>query len=158
MELEEILKRLILRRVEFVLVGGFAGVVHGAPIVTRDIDVCLKFTHDNLDRLASAFQDMHPVHRLAAQPIPFEITDTNWNRFRNIYLQTDLGILDCLGEVLGIGDFDQVISESESIDLPFGSITVLKIESLIRAKEAMGRPHDLQTSAHLRLILEKRRH
>ena len=41
MELEKILARLIQGEVEFVLVGGFASVFHGAPVVTEDVDVCL---------------------------------------------------------------------------------------------------------------------
>ena len=37
-QLTEILKRLNDAHVEFVLVGGLAGVFHGVPLVTRDVD------------------------------------------------------------------------------------------------------------------------
>jgi hypothetical protein len=38
----EILRILDARRVEFIVVGGMATVIGGAPIVTRDVDVLRK--------------------------------------------------------------------------------------------------------------------
>ena len=42
--LSELLRRLIAGNVEFVLVGGFAAVAHGVTLVTRDVDVCGRFS------------------------------------------------------------------------------------------------------------------
>ena len=36
--------------------------------------------------------------------------------------------------------------------LPIGVIRILDIETLIKAKEAMGRPHDLIAVQHLRAL------
>ncbi len=63
-------------------------------------------------------------------------------RLKNLYLKTDLGAVDCLGEVLGIGGFDAVLSQSIEVELPFGCCRILDIDGLIRAKEAMNRDHD----------------
>ena len=49
--LSQLLERLNRAQVEYVVVGGMAAVFHGAPLVTRDIDVCLPLTQDNLLRL-----------------------------------------------------------------------------------------------------------
>jgi hypothetical protein len=157
MELEEILRRLINNGVEFVLVGGFASVVHGAPMVTRAIDVCLRFSRGNLEKLARAFHDVHPTHRMTPQRLAFEVTDQNWGSFKSIYLEMDIGILDCLGEILGIGDYEEVLAQSDLISLPVGSFRILRIGSLIKAKETTARPHDLQAAAHLRLIQQRRK-
>jgi len=47
--------------------------------------------------------------------------------------------LDCLSEVLGVGDFDEVLRQSIEINTPSGKCRVLSLDALIRAKDAMGR-------------------
>src|SRR5215469_16588840 len=105
-------KALLLRLkqggVEFVVIGGVCGVMHGITLVTQDLDVCCRFTPENLRRLEGAVKDLHPRHRLTANPLPFELTDELCTRLNNVYLKTDLGIIDCLSVVSGVGDFEQV--------------------------------------------------
>lgn len=76
-------------------------------------------------------------------------------RLKNLYLRTDIGALDCLGEILGVGGFDEVLSHSIQIELPFGPCRILGIESLIRAKEAMNRDHDRISVRQLREIQKR---
>lgn len=71
---------------------------------------------------------------------------------KNLYLKTDLGIVDCLGELLAVGDFDEVAKHGIEVELPGGKCRVLDIETLIRAKEAMNRDHDRITVKHLKEI------
>ncbi len=153
--LTEILKRLIAEKVEFSLIGGQASRHYGVSLVTEDVDVCARFTPENLRRIESAFKDFHPRHRLTANKLPLELTDELCQRLKNLYLTTDLGILDCLGEVAGIGDFDAVLRQSELKSFPFGDCFVLKIDALIQAKKAVGRPHDLVAVVQLQAIKEK---
>lgn len=150
-----LLQRLIEHDVEFVLIGGVAALVHGSSVTTRDVDICLRFTKQNLERLAKALSGLHPTHRLAAQKLPLEITDKNWEMFKNIYVTTDWGVLDCLGEVAGLGNFDEVYRQSEVTDTPFGKCRVLTLDAIIRAKEAVARPHDLRAAEELKLIRAK---
>lgn len=42
--LTRILELLNREQVEYVLVGGLAGVFHGVPLVTRDVDICLPLS------------------------------------------------------------------------------------------------------------------
>lgn len=154
-QLTEILKRLIAARVEFSLIGGLASRHYGVSLVTEDVDVCARFTAENLRRIESAFKDFHPRHRLTANKLPLELTDDLCQRLRNLYLTTDLGILDCLSEVAGVGNFDAVLGRSELKEFPFGQCFILKIDALIEAKKAVGRPHDLVAVAQLQAIKEK---
>ena len=157
MELDRILQRLVDSKVEFVLVGGLAAVIYGSPVLTEDVDVCLNFTRENLARLVAAVCDLHPTHRLTAQKLPFEITEANWEMFKNIYLKLDWGVLDCLGEVSGIGNYHACLESSQFVTFTFGSCYALTVEALIRAKEAVGRPHDIRTVGYLRAIHGKNR-
>jgi hypothetical protein len=154
-QLTEILHRLHDAHVEFSLIGGYASRYHGVTLVTEDIDICARFSSENLRRIESAVTGLHPRHRLTANRLPLELTDRLCHELKNMYLTTDLGILDCLSEVAGIGPFDAVLAESEKTEFPFGEIYVLKLDALIRAKQAVGRPHDLITVRQLTAIKER---
>jgi hypothetical protein len=155
-QLTEILKRLVAGKVEFSLIGGLAARHYGVSLVTDDVDVCVRFIPENLRRIEAAFKELHPRHRLTANKLPLELTDELCQRLKNIYLTTDLGILDCLSEVAGVGDFDAVVKKSNLQSLPFGAFYVLEISALIDAKKAVGRPHDMMAVAQLMAIQEKR--
>ena len=67
-------------------------------------------------------------------------------------MKTDLGLVDCLDEVLGVGDFESVLKHSVELELPFGHCRILDLEALIRSKEAMNREHDRIAVRQLREI------
>jgi hypothetical protein len=157
-QLIEILRRLHDAKVEFSLISGLASRHYGVTLVTDDVDICARFTPENLRRIETAFKDFHPRHRLTTNKLPLELTDELCGRLKNMYLNTDLGILDCLGEVAGVGDFDAVLRQSQLTDFPFGRCYVLKIEALMQAKQAVARPHDLMAVAQLKAIKEKNEH
>ena len=156
-ELESLLERLVQNRVAFAVVGGFAAVAHGVSLLTEDVDVCCRFTPANLLRLQAALKDLHPVHRMTAARLPLILTRQDCARLKNLYLDTDYGQLDCLGEVKGIGDYREVARHSVLVELPFGSCRVLGIDALIRSKEAMDRPRDRAAIVQLRAIKERSR-
>jgi hypothetical protein len=154
-QLTEILRRLHEARVEFSLIGGLAGRHYGVTLVTEDVDICARFTPDNLRRIERALKAFHPRHRMTPSKLPFELTDYLCETLKNLYLISDLGILDCLSQVAGLGDFEAVLRQSELKEFPFGRCNVLKIGALIAAKQALGRPHDLMAVTQLRAIKEK---
>jgi hypothetical protein len=153
--LSELTRRLIAADVEFVLVGGFAAVAHGAMLVTRDVDICCRFTEANLMRIQKAFADLHPTHR-SRTDLPLNLTPEQCASLKNLYLKTDFGIVDCLGEVLGVGNFDDVARHAIEVEIPSGKCRIMDIDTLIRAKEAMDRDHDRITVKHLKEIKKHR--
>ncbi len=98
--LSELTRRLVEAQVEFVLIGGFAAVAHGVTLVTRDLDICCRFSEANLMRIQQAFANLHPVHR-SRPDRPLALTPGQCAGLENLYLKTDLGIVDCLGEGTG---------------------------------------------------------
>src|SRR5687768_10766216 len=123
-ELESLLERLIAAEVEFILAGGFAAVAHGATMVTRDIDVCLRFTDENLARLAAALRDLQPVHRMTGSREPLDLCKAPAAAWKNLYLSTSAGVLDCLGELKGIGNYDAAFPLSEVREYSFGACRI----------------------------------
>lgn len=152
--LSELTRRLIESQVEFVLVGGFAAAAHGVLLLTSDVDICCQFSEENLMRIQKAFSDLHPVHR-SRPDLALQLTPEQCTSLKNLYLKTDLGVVDCLSQVLGIGNFNEVLKHSVEVELPCGKCRIIDIEALIRAKEAMNRDHDRITVKHLKEIIKQ---
>lgn len=153
--LSVMVQKLIAGGIEFVIVGGYAAVTHGVSLVTRDVDVCCRFSKENLFRLQSVLADVHPRHRMTPQKSPLELNEELCLRLKNLYLETDLCMIDCLSEVAGVGNYDEVRRQAVEIDTPAGRCCVLDIDALIQAKETMNRPHDRITVKQLRAIKER---
>jgi hypothetical protein len=152
-----LLERLVIGGVDFVVVGGFAGVVHGCSYVTEDIDICCDFTADNLLTLQEALADIHPVHRQAAGRKKLELTKENCSQYKNLYLDTDIGQLDCLGFIDGLGDYRQVRKVSDVFRVGDMEIHVLNLDALITARKAMNRPRDKEAILQLQTIKKLRK-
>ena len=155
---QALLTRLKDSGLEFVVIGGVCVVFHGAALATFDLDICCSFGEENVRRIESAVQDLNPVHRLTANKLSLELTRSNFGVLKNLYLQTDLGKLDCLGEVAGIGNFESVIKQSVVASFSYGQFRFLSLEALITAKQAVGRDRDLDAVRRLLAIKEKRQH
>jgi hypothetical protein len=155
--LKALLERLLAREIDFVLIGGFAAAVHGSTLVTQDIDICTAITEGGVAKLREALRDLHPWHRmnpaakLSFLEYPAEIPGT-----KNIYLKTDLGIVDILSEVPPAGDFSAIKSRAIEIPLYGYKCKVISITDLIQVKEAMNRPKDVQAVQELRIIQSKK--
>ena len=151
-DFSSLLFRLNKHGVEFVIIGGFAGVVHGCTLVTQDIDISCKFTTKNLLRLQKALADIHPVHRMTPDRLRLELTGENCKNYKNLYLDTDLGQLDCISYVQGIGDFEKTIKASQLIEVESQKFNILKIEALIEAKKSLNRPRDREVVIQLEAL------
>lgn len=152
-----LLGRLVNHGVDFVIVGGFAGIVHGCSYVTQDIDICCDFSPANLLALLRAIADLDPVHRMTPQRKKLDLTEETCTQFKNLYLDTQEGQLDCLSFIDGLGDFRQAKQESELIELEDTKMHVLSLDALVRTKKAMNRPRDKEAIAQLEAIKELRR-
>lgn len=142
--------------IDFVLIGGFAGVVHGSTQVTRDLDICALITPAQVEKLRVALKDLHPRHRMNPNFKPSFLTEPkDLTNLRNIYLETDLGVLDIISDVTAVGGFDQVKTNSVEIDLLGHKCKVISVDALIRAKEKMGRPKDRLVVAELKALQRK---
>lgn len=156
-ELTRITRRLAEANVDFVIAGGLGTLLHGGALMTRDVDVACRMEPDNLLRLFAAFEELRPVHRMTPQKFPFTREQATKGGLQNLYLSTNWGQLDCLGEIKGIGDYPACLTESEPIEIDGVTIRVLTLDALIRAKRAMGRPRDLHAVLELEAIRERLR-
>lgn len=149
-------KRLAEAGVDFVIVDGFAGVVYGAPLPTQTIDICCDFSTANLLALQKAVSDLHPIHRMTPKRQKFELTEETCGQFKNLYLDTDIGQLDCLSFIDGLGDYQKVKQASEVIEVENLQLRVLSVDALIETKKAMNRPRDKEAVLQLEAIKKLR--
>lgn len=140
--------------VDCVIVGGVAAAIHGSLILTNDLDVCYSRDPANLKRLADALQKVHVRLRNAPEGLPFILDAETLKRGLNFTFATDIGDLDLLGEVRGLGHYEDVLADSLNVELFGYSFSVLDIGKLIIAKRAAGRPKDLIALPELEAIQE----
>jgi predicted nucleotidyltransferase len=153
---QALLMRLKDSGLEFVVIGGLCVVYHGVPVATFDLDICCPFGEENVRKIEAAVKDLNPVHRLTANKLPLEETRGSFKDLKNIYLQTDLGKLDCLSEVSGLGSYEQVLQQSIMHTMSFGAFRILNLEALIAAKTAAGRQKDLDAVRLLQAVKERK--
>ena len=75
--------------------------------------------------------------------------------FRNLYLVTDLGPLDVLSEITGVGGHSEVERHAFGVDLEGVRCRVLDLDTLIRAKRALNSPKDRQAAIELEAIRQR---
>jgi hypothetical protein len=138
--------------VNCVIVGGIAATIHGSLLLTNDLDVCYARDPANLERLAEALQSVHARLRNAPQGIPFILDAETLKRGLNFTFSTDIGDIDLLGEVRGVGQYEEVLAGSITVDLFGHHFAVIDIGKLIVAKRAAGRPKDLIALPELEAI------
>jgi hypothetical protein len=143
MALTELLALLAEGGVRFSVIGGVALLARGAQRTTEDLDIAYARDRGNLARLAATLAPIHPRLRGVPEGLPFVLDEASLRNGLNFTLDTDLGPLDLLGEVPGLGAFEHVDAASSELEIEGHRFLVLTLDGLERAKRAAGRPKDL---------------
>ena len=141
-------------QVEFVIIGGWAAILHGSDYVTKDLDICFSRDRENLKRLAAALAPHHPRLRDLAVELPFVWDESTLRNSSVLTLTTDLGAIDLLAEVPGVGSYDDALANAVVVRAFDRDVRTLNLRTLIRSKRAAGRAKDLAILAELEALLE----
>jgi hypothetical protein len=149
-----ILEVLTRHRVDFILIGGFAGVVHGSPLLTHDVDVVPEGEGSNLARLSGALTELEAKVRNGDEaPLPFRHDATSlagavfWN------LSTRFGDLDITFSPSGTDGYRDLHRGSIRVNVSHIKVEVAALADIIRSKEAAGRDKDRRALPILRELL-----
>ncbi len=153
-DFEQALTALAEARVRFVIVGGLAVTIHGSSYVTLDLDFCYARDRENLSRLAQALGPYRPRLRGAPAGLPFRFDEDTLRTGLNFTLTTDVGDIDLMGDVVGVGDYAAALAASERVELFGATFDVLTLDALIASKRAAGRPKDLLVLPELEALRE----
>ena len=128
--------------------------MHGSAHLTNDLDLCYSRTPANLRRLATALAPFHPRPAGFPPELPFVWDDRTLHGVSIFTLDTDLGRIDLLAEVAGLGAWDDVKPGCLRLPAFDREVWTLDLRSLIRAKRAAGRPKDLLVLPELESLLD----
>lgn len=149
------LEVLARHRVEYVVVGGFAAWVQGAPIVTADLDLIFENSPENVARLQAALTELGAVYRdpMGRRIEPTEAKLSSRSGGGHHLFQTSAGDLDVLRESAGFG-FNELTSSSVMFEIDGIKARFASLERIIEMKERAGRPKDIAALPILRAVLE----
>ncbi|MFY9619579.1 MAG: hypothetical protein WAM70_16835 [Pyrinomonadaceae bacterium] len=140
-DFRDILSAFCEEKVEFMLVGAYAVAAHGLPRATGDIDLWIKSSSENADRVWAALQRFGaPLSNLSKQDF---ITPGNV-----VQLGVAPGRIDILTEITGV-DYQDADREKLLIEIEAMKVPVIGRSHLIQNKTAVGRPQDKADVARL---------
>lgn len=121
--------------IEFILVGGLASVIQGAPIATLDVDIVLRLTDDNIGKLLVFLKSVEAYHRRLDEKL-IRPTKEQISSRGHILLTTRLGPLDVLGVIEEDQSYEDLVEHTVEIDFRGHTLRVLDLEVLIRLKRS----------------------
>lgn len=146
--------------VEYVILGGFAAIVHGSPLPTKDIDILPSRQRENLDRLGRALTRMNAKIRISGEPVPTKIDGAFLASMPHMLnLVTDFGEMDLTFTPAGrAGDFDgwKQGATPELIDENL-YVLVASLDDIIDSKKSANRPKDQMALPYLESLRDELR-
>jgi hypothetical protein len=145
-----LLRSLGRNEVEFIVVGGVAEVLQGVPSITRGLDVVYRRDSANIQRAISAMHSLDTRFRVGPNP-------SQLHPGPNL-LTTEFGPLEIRDTVGRALSYEDLISQTDEMQVSGFRVRVLQLEKLITLREELGREKDLAMLPTLRSTLaEKRR-
>jgi Nucleotidyltransferase of unknown function (DUF6036) len=134
-DLIDLLTEFASSGVEYLIVGGWAVGVHSEPRYTKDLDLLIGPSPENLARVVAALQ------RYGAPPGLVEQVNT-MNAGEFVFFGVPPARVDLLREIPGV-DFGQAWGRRKTVPWQGVHVHVIGLEDLLQAKRAAGRPKDL---------------
>jgi hypothetical protein len=147
-----LLRTLGHHAVDFVVIGGLAGLAHGSAYPTFDLDVAYARDRANIERMADALKEIGVTLRGAPPDLPFQIDAQALSNGSNFTFNSPYGSFDILGDVAGISAYDELKGKSDAALIEDVEVRVASIDHLIAMKRAANRPKDqLMVEEYLKL-------
>ena len=151
-----ILDALIAHRVDFVVIGGMAGILRGSSYPTYDLDVAYARDVENLERLASALVELGATVRGAPPDLPFVLDAKTLENGTHFTFNTPHGSIDILTDPDGAPKYDE-LKKAAGEPQPLEGVLVYaaSLDHLIGMKEAAGRNKDKLMASEYRTLADE---
>jgi hypothetical protein len=151
-----LLRVLVEHGVDFVVVGGIAGIARGSAYMTQDLDIAYARDPDNLRRLAAALAQLDARLRGAPEEVPFLLDAESLRQGAHFTFETASGPLDILDRPDGSPPYEELKRRAgEPLDVDGLPVLVASLDDLIAMKEATGRPRDSVVASELRMLADE---
>jgi hypothetical protein len=141
-DLQALLTPLLRHGVDFVLIGGMAGISHGSNYPSYDLDVVYARDRGNIARLVEALRDIGVRLRGAPADLPFLLDARTIENGSNFTFVTPHGDFDVLGHADGMPRYGELKAEAPVREILGLEVHVASIDHLIAMKRAANRPKD----------------
>ena len=146
---EEIFRELNRRKIDYVVVGGVAVVMHGVVRLTADLDLMVHLEEKNLTKFVEAMNELGYKPKVTVRAESF-IDPEN----RRAWIEEkDMKVFSFYHPQKGIMLIDIVVNEpvpydkirKNAVALKMGNLVIptVSVKDLIKLKEILGRPQDL---------------
>jgi hypothetical protein len=149
---QPILDVLVRHGVDFVVIGGLAGIAHGSAYPSYDVDIAYERSRENLQRLADALSELGATLRGAPAGLPFLLDAETLRAGMNFTFLTRLGSLDILGDPAGAPRYEDLRAAGSDESLWGVTVRIAGLDHLIAMKEAAGRTKDKLMASEYRVI------
>jgi hypothetical protein len=139
---QPLLECLRRNEVDFVVIGGLAGMALGSAYPSYDLDVVYERGKPNLERLAAALRELGATLRGAPRGLPFLLDAKTLENGANFTFDTRFGSLDILAEPVGAPRYSELRAAGQDLEIDGIPVRVASIDHLIAMKEAAGRTKD----------------
>jgi len=156
-DLKRLVEPLVRHGVDFVLIGGMAGLAQGSNYPSFDLDIAYSRRRGNIPRLVGALKEIGVRLRGAPPDLQFVLDERTIENGANFTFVTPFGDLDVLGDVVGIKDFDDLAAAAEEKEVAGLPILVASIDHLIAMKRAANRPKDRNMLEEYLVISDRKR-
>lgn len=137
-DLDALVQALLGAGVEFIVVGGAAAVLHGAPITTQDLDIVHRRTPENVRRLSELLSDLDATFRgRDLRPTADLLAGSG-----QLNLSTSLGPLDPMCVLHDGRGYDDLLPHTKVLTDGTSEIRILDLDTLIAVKAAAARARD----------------
>jgi hypothetical protein len=142
-DLGAILEGLINAEVNFILVGGLAAVVQGAPVTTMDVDIVHSRSSENIANLLIFLKSIGAFHRRLDEKIIFPTESDISGKGHNLF-STQLGPLDVLAVIEEGKTYEDLLEHTVDVKFRGHTIKVLDLKMMIELKKASNDIKDKQ--------------
>jgi hypothetical protein len=153
-----ILRKLLEHDVDFVLIGGLAGIARGSSYPSYDVDIAYARDPKNLERLASALRDLGATLRGAPPDLPFQLDAQALKAGSLFTFETPYGSLDILSDPDGAPAYAKLKAATGApAEVEGELIHVASLDHLIAMKDASARVKDKLMATEYRNLSDELR-
>lgn len=133
-DLGALIEGLTRAGVDFIIVGGMAAVVQGAPVTTMDVDIVHSRSNENIAKLSHYLKSVEAIYRRPDDRI-IEPEKDDLSGKGHVLLSTRLGPLDVLAVIEGGNGYEDLLEYTVEMEFKGRLVRVLSLEKMIDLKE-----------------------
>lgn len=142
LQARQLLQTLDRHGVEFIVIGGVAGLAHGSSYPTYDLDIVYARDATNLERLAAALAEIGVTLRGAPADLPFTPDARTLENGANFAFDTGWGSFDILADAAGMRAYEAMRADARLDTIEGVMVRIVSLDDLIAMKRAANRPKD----------------